>query len=227
MKVQAIIPAAGIGARLKSQVPKPLVMLKGKPLFVYALEILTKSSMISSVILVVNAEAKPELERIVKELSLLKPVKVVIGGETRRESVFNGLQSTDDATEYVVVHDGARPLVSQSLLEEAIEKCRQEAAVVVAVPVKPTIKRVAKEGLYVEATLDRSFLWEVQTPQVFKKQILLKAHQQAGEILATDDASLVEALGEKVKVLEGDYKNIKVTTQEDLLIAEALIGNHS
>ena len=225
MKSQAIIPAAGVGQRLKSAVTKPLILLKGKPLFVYAIETFEKSSLVESIIIAVNREHIAEFEKIIKQSRFTKTVKVVSGGETRSESVFNGLQTLDSDTDIVVIHDGARPFVSLDMIDAAINACQENNAVILAVPVKSTIKRVNPQNSTVEATLKRDVLWAVQTPQVFKKNIICKAHNEFKNLGATDDASLVERMGEDVKVILGDYHNIKITTRDDLAMAEAILDN--
>jgi len=224
LKVQAIIVAAGLGTRLNSKIPKPLVMLKGKPIFVYTLEIFEKSSLVDSIILVVHEQNFIKFSKLCREYDFKKLKSIIIGGETRCDSVGNGLKVLKEDTEIVIIHDGARPLVSERIIDESIQLCKDYEAVVAAVPVKPTIKKVNLQDMVVEATLDRHQLWEIQTPQVFKKDIILKAHQQEKGSLATDDAFLVERMGVPVKVLKGDYRNIKVTTQEDLVLAEGLLG---
>ncbi|MCK4881837.1 MAG: 2-C-methyl-D-erythritol 4-phosphate cytidylyltransferase [Candidatus Omnitrophica bacterium] len=221
MKIQAIIPTAGIGARLKTGLPKPLVELCGKPLCAHTLEAFERSPVIDSIVLVGHADQLFELGNIVKQYQLKKVTKIVAGGETRCESVSKGLAVLDADADIVVVHDGARPLVSLETISDAVALCREAEAVVVAVPVKSTIKRVNQKDLSVEETLDREGLWEIQTPQVFKKDILIKAHAQKQEGVPTDDAMMVEQLGVRVKVFSGDYRNIKITTQEDLTVAEA------
>lgn len=224
MKTQVIIPAAGTGIRLKSEVAKPLIPLNGKPLLVYSLEVFEKCSLVESIIVVGPEQYLSDFERVVQQYNFEKVSSVIAGGVTRCESVSCGLKALDKDTELVVVHDGARPLISLAIVEKAIQLCTREHAVIVAVPVKPTVKRVNPEDLCVEATLERRFLWEAQTPQVFRKDVLIKAHDTIKDSEVTDDASLVERLGEKVKVLEGDYTNIKITTQEDLRIAESFLA---
>ncbi|MCK5012482.1 MAG: 2-C-methyl-D-erythritol 4-phosphate cytidylyltransferase [Candidatus Omnitrophica bacterium] len=218
------MPTAGIGKRLKASLPKPFIELCGKPLCVHTLEVFERSPVIESVVLVGHADNLFELGNIVKQYQLRKVVKIVAGGETRCQSVSNGLAVLDEDTDVVVVHDGARPLVSVKTITDAVALCRDLEAVVVAVPVKSTVKKINKKNLLVEETLDREGLWEIQTPQVFKKDILIKAHEQKKEYVSTDDAMMVEQLGVGVKVLLGDYRNIKITTQEDLTIAEAFCG---
>ncbi len=223
MKVQAIIPAAGTGTRLNAKNNKPLVLLQRKPLFVHALSVFEKCSLIDSVIIVANQGNVARFERISKRYHLRKVKKVVPGGKRRCDSVGEGLKALDEDTDTVVIHDGVRPLVSGKIIAEAIRLCLKSAAVTVAVPLKPTIKKVDLPTMTVDATLARDTLWEVQTPQVFKKELILRAHREFKGGDPTDDAAMVEALGQKVKVLKGDYRNIKITTPEDLVLAEALL----
>jgi 2-C-methyl-D-erythritol 4-phosphate cytidylyltransferase len=223
VKTQAIIPTAGTGTRLNSAIPKPIVEIHGKPVCAYTLEAFEKSPAIDSIILVGHSDLLPQLREIVARYRFQKVVKVVAGGETRRESVFNGMAVLDKDTDVVMVHDGARPLICQEIIEEAAGLCGEWKAVIVAVPVKSTIKRVNRKDLCVEETLKRDELWEVQTPQVFQRGILEKAHAQDADRNPTDDAVMVERLGVKVKIVRGNYKNIKITTQEDLVVAECFL----
>lgn len=223
MKVQAIIPTAGTGKRFKTDKPKPLIELDGKPIFIHALLAFEQASSIDSVILVAQSDYMEEYERIVQQYALTKVSRIVVGGSSRFESVSNGLQVLDQDTQMVVIHDGVRPLVSIAIIEEAVKVCMKEKAVIVAVPVKPTIKRADIHERIVRETLKREELWEVQTPQVFYADILRKAHAQGKGSAATDDAMLVERLGVNVKIVEGSYRNVKITTQEDLLIAKAFL----
>lgn len=153
-----------------------------------------------------------------------KVSQIVAGGQERQDSIYRGLQSLPEECDLVVVHDGARPLVTPQILTEAIKEAQLSKASVVAVPVKDTIKQVNREG-FVEKTLNRAELVSVQTPQVFKKEIILKAYEEAFKkgIYGTDDASLVELWGIKVKVVMGSYENIKITTPEDIELALSLI----
>lgn len=224
MKIQAIIPTAGIGERLKAGRPKPFVPLRGKPLCAHALEAFERSTVIDGIVLVGHADHLAELKDIVKQYQFTKVTKIVAGGKTRRESVSNGLAALDRDTDIVVVHDGARPFVSLKTISDAVALCGDFQAVVVAVPVTSTIKKVNETDLLVEETLNREDLWEVQTPQVFKRDILVQAHGQRTGDAPTDDAMMVERLGVRVKVLLGDTTNIKITTPEDLTVAEAYCG---
>lgn len=224
MKVQAIIVSGGVGTRLKTDRPKPLVLVGGRPLFTYSVEVFEKSLIVDGIILVVPVDHIRDFEDAVTPCGFKKLNKIVIGGRTRCDSVFNGLQALDAKTEIVVVHDGARPLIRSQIVDEAIRQGRIHGAAVVGVPVKPTIKRINRQGMFVEKTLNRDELWEIQTPQVFRKDILWKAYAQRGIEDSTDDAGLVERLGLQVKVVRGDYENIKITTNEDLIVAEAFLN---
>jgi 2-C-methyl-D-erythritol 4-phosphate cytidylyltransferase len=226
VKVQAIIPIAGVGQRLKADLPKPFVEIYGKPLCVHALEVFQACSMIDSMILVGHADHLSKFKGIVKTYGLSKVKKIIAGGETRCASVSHGLKELDHDTDIIVVHDGVRPLVSGETIRDAVKLLEEWKAVVVAVPVKSTIKKSGKKDLVVAETVDRADLWEVQTPQVFRRDVLLKAHAENQDDAPTDDAMMVERLGIKVKILPGDYRNIKVTTQEDLTVAEAFLKNN-
>lgn len=223
IKTQAIVPTAGLGSRLKAGLPKPLVLINGKPIFIYCLEALEKSELVESVIVVASEEHIAEFEKNIKKYRLSKVSKIVVGGKERADSVYNGINVLDKDTQIVLIHDGARPLVSKELIDESVKLCYKHEAVVTAVPIKPTLKRIDQKDLEVKETLNRDQIWEIQTPQTFKKDVLIKAHKEGRGTNPTDDAALVERLGVKVKVLRGDYKNIKVTTKEDLVVAEAFL----
>ncbi len=223
MKVQAIIPSAGTGTRLKASKHKPFVEINGVPLIAYTLIAFEESNLVNSVIVVAHKDAIKDIEDIVADQKFKKVAQVVEGGATRCESVFCGLAQVEKETDVVVVHDGARALVTPEIIDGAVSLCESQGSVVVAVPVKSTIKQVDQKQLTITKTLDRASLWEIQTPQVFKRDVLIKAHEQSVEATPTDDAMLVEMMGETVKIFQGDYRNIKVTTQEDLIVAKAFL----
>jgi len=205
--------------------PKPFVLLAGKPIFVYTIETFEKCSLIDSIIIVGHKNHLQEIKKIIKSKEFKKIKKIIPGGKVRSRSVFNGLKELDCDTEMVVIHDGARPFVTDKTIKQSVKLCRRFPAVTTAVPVKPTIKRVNAKTLLVKETLDRNSLWEIQTPQVFQKDIIQKAHNNNRNGNPTDDASMVERLGTKVKILLGDYKNIKITTIEDLMVAKAFLNS--
>ncbi len=226
MKVQAIIPAAGLGTRFKKATPKSLFKIYGKPLFIHTLEAFEKSPQITSIIVVSHPQYLSEFSKAVLKFSLKKVTLIIAGGANRTESIGKGLVATDDDTKIVVIHDAARPFVTPRLIGQAINDCKKHHAVVVGIPVKSTIKRINVRKGRVAETLNRSELWEIQTPQVFKKNILLKAYDhfkkqsKKSKVSLTDDASLVERMGIPVKVCLGSPRNIKITTPEDLALAE-------
>ena len=224
MTIKAIIAAGGLGTRLKTIHPKPLVMINGKPLLAYSAEVFDKSPLIDSIIIVTHEYHVLDVEDVVRHYNLQKVGRVVIGGETRSASVYKGLEEAGEKADILVIHDGARPLIKPRTVELAVEQCKLHGAAVVGVRVKPTIKKVDPLNLFVRETLNRSELWEIQTPQAFKREILWEAYAQKWMEDATDDASLVERLGVSVKVVEGDYDNIKITTNEDLVLAEAFLN---
>lgn len=226
MKTHVIIPAAGAGTRFGADVPKPLLLLKGKEVIIYSLEMFDSCDLVDGVVVVAPALKVADFENVIKKYVFKKPIKVVPGGKSRYESVSNGLKVLDPNIDFVLIHDGARPLVSREVIEQAIKTCYTAKAVVVGVPLKPTIKRIDPLAKVIDTTLDRSILWEAQTPQVFAYELLTQAHRQGIglDVEATDDAFLVERFGAKVKMIEGEYRNIKLTTPEDLKIAEALLN---
>jgi len=207
-----------------SDIKKPYLKIGSKPILAHTLQVFEKSFLMDDIFVVVSAEdIKHCKDEVINPYNFHKVADVLAGGKTRQASVFNGLQRTSDDTDIIIVHDGVRPFITEKIIEASVESAYQWGAAVVAVPVKDTIK-VADNDNFVSSTPDRSQLWAIQTPQVFRREILIKAHLYAQEqnIDATDDAALVEKLGYKVKLVMGSYRNIKITTPEDLVIAEAL-----
>jgi 2-C-methyl-D-erythritol 4-phosphate cytidylyltransferase len=225
LKTVALIAAAGQGKRMGSKLNKQYLPLLGKPVLAHTLEVFQQHPLIDDIIVIAT---KDEVEfckkEVVEAFDFNKVSQIVAGGQERQDSIYRGLQSLPEECDLVVVHDGARPLVTPQILTEAIKEAQLSKASVVAVPVKDTIKQVNREG-FVEKTLNRAELVSVQTPQVFKKEIILKAYEEAFKkgIYGTDDASLVELWGIKVKVVMGSYENIKITTPEDIELALSLI----
>lgn len=224
MKTQVIMPAAGQGRRLKLSVPKPLLELQGKPLIVYPLEVFERCCGIHSVILVGSRATLDDFRKVISQYKLSKIAKIIEGGATRGDSVRNGLKALDEDTQLVMIHDGVRPFITTGLLEACLRAGIKQEALITAVPVTAAIKRVHPATMTVEATLDRNKLWQVQTPQVFKRELIVKAHQEVKIYDPCDDALLVERLGVDVKVMMGDQKNIKITTPEDRELAETILN---
>jgi 2-C-methyl-D-erythritol 4-phosphate cytidylyltransferase len=218
MKTEVIVVAAGAGSRLKAKLPKALVSLKRTPMVAWSLGVFERCSLIDGIVVVGHKNYLYEFKKI---SGRFKKVKVVVaGGVKRADSVRLGLASIDNDTSIVLVHDAARPLIDEASIKRLLASLKSYQGAILAVPVKPTIKKVNAKSLCVEETLPRHLLWEVQTPQGFHREILVKAHQQKTKEEATDDAMLVEKMGVRVKVVMGHPQNIKVTTQEDLHIAE-------
>jgi 2-C-methyl-D-erythritol 4-phosphate cytidylyltransferase len=211
--------AAGRGLRMGGA-DKLLAPLAGRPFLAHTLAAFQACAAVGRVVLVIAPERLDDGRRLVREGGFDKVTAVCAGGERRQDSVRAGLEALGPC-EWVVVHDGARPLVTARLIEEGLAAARETGAAICAVPVSDTIKEVAASG-EVERTVRREGLWLVQTPQVFRYDLLLEAHRQA-RIEATDDAALVEAMGGRVRVYMGSPRNIKVTTPEDLALAEALV----
>lgn len=225
MNVTAIIPAAGKGLRFKSAIAKPLVILERKPILIHTLIALSRHKLIKEIIVVFNKQDVELLKTIINKFKIKKVAKVVPGGALRRQSVENGLKHVDKKCDIVLIHDGVRPFVDEKTISSVIKAAEKHQAAIAAVPVKPTIKRVNPVSLEVECTLQRDFLWEIQTPQAFKRDVILEAHNRFKDNSATDDAYLVEKMGVPVKVVKSSYKNIKITTPEDLIIAQAILKN--
>lgn len=228
-KITAIVLAAGSGSRMKSKTKKQFMEIKGKPVIWYSLFEFEKSR-VDEIILVTGKEDIDYCKKEIVEKYNLKKIKnVVAGGSERYESVYNGLKEVTG--NIVLIHDGARPLINNEIIERSIEGAIKSDACVVGVPVKDTIKRANKEG-YIIDTPNRSELWITQTPQSFKTDLVKMAYKKMKEELEkgnttiniTDDAMVVEEFTTKqVRFVQGDYKNIKVTTPEDIDIAELFI----
>ena len=215
-RVGAVIPAAGKSQRMGG-VDKIFAPLGGKPLLSYTLEIFQRCSLIQEIVVVLNEVILKQGQKLVQGYP--KVIALCPGGERRRDSVEEGLKRLKDC-QWVVIHDGARPCLTPDLIERGLEAARETGAAIAALPVKETIKLV--EGGIIKETPPRERLWVAQTPQVFRFDLIMEACRH-GKGEATDDAALVEALGYKVKVYIGSYDNIKVTTPEDLILAEAIL----
>ncbi|MDD5311023.1 MAG: 2-C-methyl-D-erythritol 4-phosphate cytidylyltransferase [Candidatus Omnitrophica bacterium] len=228
MKVAAIVAAAGKGERLKSKVHKPFVALGKDPILLHALRVLDNSNLVGEIIVVAHQADLPKARLLLKKAKLKKFKELVAGGKRRMDSVKNGLSAVSEDVDYVIIHDGCRPFIDNKMISSVLGAAETFGAAIAAMPVKPTIKEVEK-GNFVAATLKRETLVDVQTPQAFRRDLLLRAYDKAFAegaegAEATDDSALVERMGIKVKVVDGSYKNIKITTQEDLRYAKMLMG---
>ena len=217
MNIGVIIAGAGQSKRLGHN--KVLMELGGKPVLLHSLEKFLRLDSLSELIIVVRPQDEEEIKNILSRAGInYQMIKILYGGKERQDSVYRGLKALT-SSDVVVVHDGARPFVSYELIVKLIKEIEINPAVIPALPVKETVK-VVKDG-YVESTPKRELLWSVQTPQVFRYDVLLEAYEKAYQdrFYGTDDSSLVERLGYRVKVIEGEYTNLKITTREDLLLA--------
>ncbi|MBL7224555.1 MAG: 2-C-methyl-D-erythritol 4-phosphate cytidylyltransferase [Desulfobacteraceae bacterium] len=226
VKTMAIIPAAGSGIRMESKRAKQFLSLDGKPILALTLEPFQECSDVAAVILVVPPDDVEYCKKeIVERFGFTKVKKIVPGGKRRQDSVRLGLEAAEGKYDLVLIHDGVRPLIEKGLIERVIEEAITNRAVITALPAKETVKEV-NDLRDVVKTYDRERVWMVQTPQAFRYQDILKAHQNAlkeGWEEVTDDALLVERSGITVKVVEGSEKNIKVTTPHDLKLARFLL----
>lgn len=219
--VGALIVGAGEGRRMGATLRKQFTKVAGKPVIAYTLEMFENSDLIDHIVAVVPRDSVDWVrEEVVEAYGFRKIRAVVHGGETRQESVVNGLKALKDKTQIVVIHDAVRPLVSEMLIRRVIDAARKTGAAITAVPARDTVKQV--ESGQIVGTLDRRLLWFAQTPQSFRYDIILDAHRRAAEerVEATDDASLVEKYGAKVTVAVGSYSNLKITSPEDMPLFE-------
>lgn len=229
-KRTAIVLAAGQGKRMGTKVQKQYLEILEKPILFYSLDTFQKSDIIDEIILVVGENQEEYCQKeIVEKFGITKASKIVRGGSERYDSVWNGLQvMTEDG--FVFIHDGARPFVTEEILARAYKAVQEEKACVVGMPAKDTI-RIVDDDKFAKETPDRNYVWLVQTPQVFETSLIKKAYSllMKQEIIqVTDDAMVVEKMLQRnVKLVEGSYENIKITTPEDLKIAETILSNYS
>lgn len=225
-KNTAIILAGGKGKRMNSSVPKQYLLLRDKPVLFYALNTFNESDLIDEIILVTGAEQIEYCKtEIVEKYGITKVSSIIEGGSERYLSVYNGIKAVKSA-DNIFIHDGARPFVTREIIARTYESVLTDKACVAAMPVKDTIKIADQDG-YVRETPPRALVWTIQTPQVFTKKLIESAYQklmESGRTDATDDAMVAETmLRVKVKLVEGSYQNIKITTPEDLITGEHYI----
>lgn len=225
MRVVALVPAAGMGKRMGRCISKPFLHVGGKAILGRTLLQFEDSDSIDEVYVIISKmEERRCKEEIIEKYNLKKVTKLVIGGNERQVSVKNGIDAIEQGCDLVMIHDGNRPFITSQLIDESISKTIRYGATVVSIPVKDTVKTVSLDGEIID-TLDRKKLWLAQTPQTFQYDIIKKAYENAflNDLFGYDDSSLVELLGIKVRTIMGSYKNIKITTPEDLIIAEAFL----
>ena len=222
--VFAIILAAGKGSRMKGTMRKQYLNLSGRPVLAHSIIAFDSCSLVEEIFLVVPKEdVKYCQKNILSLLDLKNQINLVHGGAERQNSVYNGLQSITKNAETVVIHDGVRPLIQPEDIKKCIFGSKKYGACILGTPSSDTLKRVDKTDT-VETTIPRENIWLAQTPQAFQYELILKAHETARRdgYVGTDDASLVERLGENVKIINGGRFNIKITNKEDLAVARAM-----
>jgi 2-C-methyl-D-erythritol 4-phosphate cytidylyltransferase len=223
MKVGAIIPAAGRGKRIGASIPKQFLEIQGRPLLHHTLTVFASCKLIDYVVLVMpRADVDEVGEDWINKYKIVQ--EVVVGGEQRQDSVYNGFNSLEKGTDIVVVHDGVRPFTTPQMITATVEAAQQYGAAITAIPVSDTVKQAA-DG-FVKQTVSRDGLWRVQTPQAFQYGLLQQAFKKAQKdsYYGTDEGSLVEYLGERVKIVPGSELNIKITRKEDLVLGESLLS---
>lgn len=221
--IVAIVPAAGLGKRFGPGANKPFFSLLGKPLVIWSLEVFETLEEINEVIPVLKVQDMEAGVRVFEQYALSKVKKIAPGGKERQDSVYSGLRLLKDKADIVIVHDGARPLIDKNIVKTALDNLSGAEGVVLGVPVKDTIKE-ARNGI-ITGTLKRESIWAVQTPQIFHYEPLMNAYRKAIEekYYCTDDSALVERNGGKVKIIMGSYSNLKLTTPEDIPVAELFL----
>lgn len=226
MKTYAIIVAAGKGDRMNSAQPKQYLQLQEKPILSHAIVAFNDCPDVHQITLVVPPhDVRFCHENIIDKLSLKKPLDIIAGGQRRQDSVFNGILSIDDNDSIVVIHDGVRPLIRSDMISGVIKSAKMSGACIVGIPVPDTVKFVDADG-HITKTIPREQLWLAQTPQAFHYALLRRAHEKIQEqgIEVTDDAALLELLGHPVTIRMGSKTNLKITTEEDLVLAEAILS---
>ncbi len=224
-RVTVLIPAAGMGKRMGRAVAKQFLPLGDKPMLAHTLLAFQRASVVDEIVPILSEEdIETCLVDIIEHYHITKVKTLVVGGKERQDSVYNGLQKLEKDTAVVLVHDGVRPFVTHDMIQETAEHARKGECVAVGVPLKDTVKEVGADGM-VRVTLDRSRLWAIQTPQAFPAKTLRRVYEEsyAHKMYGTDDATLAERAGLKVRVIMGSYENIKITTSEDLLLAEEIL----
>jgi 2-C-methyl-D-erythritol 4-phosphate cytidylyltransferase len=224
--VVAIIVAAGQGLRMRNPLPKQYLPLADIPILAYTLTAIDRCPLVDHILLVIPPQDIDFCRKNIIELTMPShPVELIAGGSRRQESVYNALQQIDPDCDVVVIHDGVRPFAGPNQFTACINGAREHGACILGVPAYDTLKQVDELENIID-TVARDAIWLAQTPQAFRYDLIKKAHDRArsGGYLGTDDASLVERLGEKVKIFRGSRNNLKITTEEDLKIARALLN---
>lgn len=220
-KVSAIILAAGSGSRFGEK--KQFKELNGKPIWFYSLNTFIQSESVDELILVIPNDSLETLKQsqVFTSLNKTNNIKLVSGGESRKDSVFNGLKVVKKAIDIVCIHDAARPFIKASYIKHSVEACSEFDGAIIAIPSVDTVKKVDKQ--IIKNTIDRESLWMAQTPQTFKKDKLLYAIKNYSHLNITDESMLMEEANFKIKLIEGDQSNFKITNEIDWELAKVMV----
>jgi 2-C-methyl-D-erythritol 4-phosphate cytidylyltransferase len=224
-----IVPAAGSGSRLGSEVAKPYIKVGGQTLLEHALAPFLKLDELKEIIIVTSGPYRAQAESILESLNIALSLHVVAGGRERQQSIMNALTIADKSIPFIAVHDAVRPFVTADQIRQCLKRATSSRAAILAVPVRDTIKTVDESGSQIVNTPDRRLLWQAQTPQIFEADLLRQAYQKAvkNRFEGTDDSSLVERMGVDVHLVEGSHQNMKITYPEDLELAAIKLSGGS
>ena len=226
MQTHAIIVSAGKGVRMNRSTPKQYLLLQGRPVLCHTVMAFSKCPEVDKIALVVpEKDIQYCQEQLLSGLRIDTPVNVLAGGKRRQDSVFNGILSIDDRDSIVVVHDGVRPLIRPKMISRCINKAKTSGACILGLPLQDTLKMVDCDSL-IQRTINRGGLWTAQTPQAFHYQLIRDAHDAAAKagVETTDDAALLERMGFPVNILLGTKDNLKITTNDDLILADVILS---
>ncbi len=226
VKIAAVIVAAGKGRRFRKNIKKQYYPIKGKQIIVWTINAFDRNNRIDEIIIVVEKRDKEYFfKEILERFHFSKNIRLAEGGPMRQDSVYNGIKSISEDIDIVMVHDGVRPFVSDEIINKVIDESIKEGAVITAVKQNDTA--IYAKGGYIEEFIDREFVYRVQTPQAFRREMIIRGFEKAYEdgFYGTDESSLIVRMGKKVKIVEGSLDNIKITSQEDLNIADKILKN--
>lgn len=227
IKFSVILPAAGRSTRFGGgELKKVYVPLLGQPVWLHSAKRFAARPDVSGVVIVISQDDESYFREQFSDVCDELGIQIVLGGETRTDSIANGIDALDSSSEFIAIHDAARPGIDDAMIDAVFNSAAGSGAAILALPVPGTLKRVSIEGKIVE-TVPREGVWEAQTPQVFRRPLILEAYDKFRNEPATDDASLVERLGHPVSVVRGAMKNLKITTKDDLAVAERLLADGS
>ncbi|MBF0225076.1 MAG: 2-C-methyl-D-erythritol 4-phosphate cytidylyltransferase [Desulfobacterales bacterium] len=228
MNVSALIVAAGKGMRMQSSVPKQYILINNNPIISITLKVFDSCDIIDSICLVAPKDDFSYLnELIIPPLKLKKKIQLIEGGDERQESVYNGIMHLNNKDGIIVIHDGVRPFITCDFIKSCVKRAEEFGACILGLPSSDTLKKINDSNLLIGETISREHIWMAQTPQAFKYEIIKFAHCLAKEngFKCTDDASLIEWIGKPVKILKGSKLNIKITDQDDLMLAKLIMAN--